>query len=156
MVHVSTLFSNTLVHIPPKRKERKNEWIHKFIHSYHPHFPRPYIWHFLSQNNIHLQLNMLPFFRPIFHGGFKLLLWNVCVCFEVLATQFTFQRWEQSEITQCKVSGVCWMFHHFNVAVLKPLLLKNSHMRPSFILMENPPSKKFWSFLPDMIKESFQ
>ncbi len=46
---------------------------HKFIHSYHPHFLRPYIWHFLLRNTIRLQLNMLPFFQPtVSNDGFKL------------------------------------------------------------------------------------
>ncbi len=34
--------------------------------------------------------------------------------------------------------------------------LKSSCMWPSIVLIKNPPSKKFWLFLPHMIRESFQ
>ncbi len=60
---------------PSKIRKEKGEGKYKIINWHHPHFPRPYISHFLSQNTIHLQLNTVPFFRSIFYGGFK-LLWN--------------------------------------------------------------------------------
>ncbi len=51
---------------------------------------------FSSQNTIRLQLSMLPFFQPIFYGGFKFLLRNASkdhlgfldhlgICFDVPA-----------------------------------------------------------------------
>ncbi len=49
-----------------KRRKEKSEQKHKPIHSHHSRFPKLYIWHFLSQNTVHLQLNLFLFFRPIF------------------------------------------------------------------------------------------
>ncbi len=128
---------------------------------------RLYIWHFLSRNITLLQLNMFPFFPPIFffYRGFKLLLRNLYkdrlgfldqlgIYFKVPAMQFMIQWRGQSEITQYKVWTV-WMLHHFNVVLLTSLLHKSSYVRLSIVLMKSLPSKKFWSFPPDMIKESF-
>ncbi len=64
----------TVVCIPSKRRKEKNEWKHKFIHSHHPHFPRLYIWHFLSQNAVHLQLNRPPFFMVVSNSPFGMCL----------------------------------------------------------------------------------
>ncbi len=64
--HIIAGCVKTVVRTSPRKKGKKNEWKHKFIHSHNPHFPRPYIWHFLSRNTVRLQLNMLPFFPPIF------------------------------------------------------------------------------------------
>ncbi len=75
--------------------------------------------------------------------------------FIVPAPQFTFQQQKQPEFTWCEVQAVWWILFHFSVVALKPLLHKSS-MRPSIVLMKNPRSKKFWSFLPVMIEESFQ
>ncbi len=75
---------------------------------------------------------------------------------EVPVTQFMFQRWKQPEIVWCEVYAVQWMLHQFNFVAFKLLLHKSSRTWLSIILMKNPPAKKFWSFLPDMIKESFQ
>ncbi len=59
------------------KKGKKNKQKYKFINLHHPHFLRPHIWHFLSRNTIPLQLNRLPFFRPIFlNDRFKFLLPN--------------------------------------------------------------------------------
>ncbi len=101
-----------------------------------------------------------------FYGGFKLLLQNVSkdclgfldylgICFEV-STQFMFQQWKEPETTLHEVQPAQWMLHHFSVVVLKPLLHKRSRTQLSIVLIKNPPSMKFWSFPPDMIKESFQ
>ncbi len=98
------------------------------IHWHH-HFLRQYIWHFLCRNNVHLQVNMLPLFLPIFYSGFKLLLWNaskdhmgflvhVDVCFKVMARQFTFQQWKLSLGVRsgmyggCFIASVLWYLSH--------------------------------------------
>ncbi len=49
-----------------------------------------------------------------------------------------------------------WMLYHFSVVEHMSLLYKSSRMWPSIVLLKNPPSKNFWSFSLNMIKESFQ
>ncbi len=131
-----------------------------------PLSPRPNIWHFLSQNTVHLQLNMLRFFWPIFLMVFQTpsnmskdrlsFLDHLGICFKVPDPQFTFQWWKQWEITQHEVWAVWWMLLHFSIVALKPLLHKSSHMQLNIVSMKNPPLKKLWSFPPDIIKEFFQ
>ncbi len=57
------LWKQLRVHLQKNKEKMHKE---KFIHSHYPHFPRRTFDIFLSQNTVRLQLNMLPFFRPIF------------------------------------------------------------------------------------------
>ncbi len=102
----SSFCENSRAHFS-KKKKKINE--NKFIHSHYLHFLRLYIRHFLSQITVRLQLNMVPFSWPIFfNGSFKLLLRNpskdcvdfldhLGICSKFLDSQFTFQRWKQTE-----------------------------------------------------------
>ncbi len=126
MSSYSWFCGNSCVYNSKKKKEQK----FKFIHSHHPHFPRPFIHLTFSFSKYHLfvakhaSILSTHFFMAVSNSSFGIcskivwVSWITWASFKVPAAHFTFQCWKQPEIRWRKVWVVRWIFHHFNIAVL--------------------------------------
>ncbi len=160
---VTASFVKIIAFIPLKKMQGKNERKYKFIHSHHPHFPRPYIWHFLSWNIIPLQLNMPSFSQPIFSimvSNFSFrsfgFLGSPGYIFRSSGSAVYISMMKATRNHMVRGPGCMVDALSLRCYGAQATLAQEHPMWLSIVLMKNPSLKKFWLFPPDIIKEFFQ
>ncbi len=141
-VHQISDFVKIIACTSPKKKKEKNEQKHKFTYPHHSHFLSPYVWHFFSRIAAKHAFILLSHFFV----RFKLLqnvskvclsfLDHLSICFEVPATQFTFQRQKQPEFR--KSLSTEWSFPLLIFVILHKIL-------PCYVVQPKHPFSCFHS-----------